>query len=88
MDRAGGRERGILGKQHCRTHTIMCETVGSAAWHREPSTVLQMAWGGDGGWAGGKLNRGGIYVYLLLMHTIVQQKLTQHSKAVILRLKN
>ena len=62
MDRAGGRERGILGKQHCRTHTIMCETVGSAAWHREPSTVLQMAWGGMGDGQEGSSTEGG-YMY-------------------------
>ena len=40
--------------------------------------------GWDGGWVGGKLKREGIRVYLQLIHVIVQQKLTQHSKAIIL----
>ena len=29
----------------------------------------------------------GIYVYLLLIHTVVQQKSKQHCKAIILQLK-
>ena len=36
---------------------------------------------------GGTLKREGIYVYLGLIHAIVQQKLTQHFKAIILQLK-
>ena len=36
---------------------------------------------------GGNLKREGIYVYLGLIHAIVQQKLTQHFKAIILQLK-
>ena len=42
-------------------------------------------WGGGG--MGGRVEREGIYVYILLIHVIVQQKLIQHCKAIILQLK-
>lgn len=32
--------------------------------------------------------REGVYVYIALIHVAAQQKLTQHSKAIILQLKN
>ena len=35
----------------------------------------------------GKLKREGMYVYLRLTHGVVQQKPTQHWKAIILQLK-
>ena len=35
----------------------------------------------------GRLKREGIYLYLQLIHIAVQQKLTQHCKAIILQLK-
>ena len=41
-------------------------------------------------WEGGlegSLKREGMYVHLELIHTVVQQKLTQHCKAIILHLK-
>ena len=31
--------------------------------------------------------REGMYVYILLIHFVVQQKLTEHGKAIILQLK-
>ena len=37
---------------------------------------------------GGRLKREGVYVYLQLMHTVVQQKLTQYCKVTIPQLKN
>ena len=36
---------------------------------------------------GGRLKRKDIYVYLQLIHFVVQQKLTHHCKAIILQLK-
>ena len=36
----------------------------------------------------GRFKREGIYVYLWLIHTAVQQKPTQHCKAIILQFKN
>ena len=36
---------------------------------------------------GGRLKRKRIYVYLQLIHVVVQQKLTQHCKPIILQLK-
>jgi len=44
--------------------------------------------GGRMGEVGGRLKREGIYVYLELIHIVVQQKLTQHCKVIILQLKN
>ena len=41
----------------------------------------------DEGWVGGRLKRKRIYVYLQLIHVVVQQKLTQHCKAIILQFK-
>ena len=46
---------------------------------------------GSGGWGGGwlevRLKRKGTCVYLELIHLTVQQKLTQHCKAMIFQLK-
>ena len=36
----------------------------------------------------GRFKRKGIYVYIQLIHVAVQQKLTQHCKAIMLQLKN
>jgi len=36
---------------------------------------------------GGRLNKEGIYVYLKLIHIVVQQKVALHCKANILQLK-
>ena len=36
---------------------------------------------------GGRLQREGTYVYVWLINFVVQQKLTQHCKAIILQLK-
>ena len=33
------------------------------------------------------LKREGIYAYIELIHAVIQQKLTQHCKAIILQLK-
>ena len=41
---------------------------------------------GDGG-VGGMLKRKRIYVYTQLIHIVVQQKLTQHCKEIILQFK-
>ena len=38
--------------------------------------------GGWGGWEGGPRGRG-MYVYIQLIHCVVQKKLTQHCKATI-----
>ena len=38
----------------------------------------------DGGAVGGRFRREGIYVYIELIHFIVQKKLTQHCKATML----
>ena len=35
-----------------------------------------------------KLKRKGIYVYIWLIHVVVQQKLMQHCKTIIFQLEN
>ena len=40
------------------------------------------------GEVGERLKGKGVYVYIWLIHDVVQQKLTQHFKAVILQFKN
>ena len=41
-----------------------------------------------GGGVGGRLKGEGIYVYIQLIHIIVQQKPTQNCKAITLQLKS
>ena len=41
----------------------------------------------DGGWLEGRLKKEGIYVYMWLIHVVVQWKLTQHCKAIIFQEK-
>ena len=41
--------------------------------------------GGMGKALGRRLKKDGIYVYIQLIHFVVQQKLTQHCKAIILQ---
>ena len=43
-----------------------------------------VGWGGPGG----RLKREEMYLYLWLIHVVVQQKPTQRYKAIILQLKN
>ena len=50
--------------------------TGSSAW------CSVMSW-----MVGGRTKREGIYVYIEQSHLIVQQKLTQHCKAIILQFK-
>ena len=58
---------------------------GAAEQHQEPSPVLcDDPEGWDGG---GRLKGEGIYVYLRLIHIIVQQKLRKQGKAIILQFK-
>ena len=49
--------------------------------------VLGTALRGEMGSMGGRLEKEGIYIYLWLIHVVVQQKLTQHYKAIILQFK-
>ena len=49
--------------------------------------VQERGEGWDGGVMEGRLKREGMYVDLQLTHVVVQQKLTQHSKAIVLQLK-
>ena len=68
-------------------YTAMCEKDSSweaAIQHRELSSVLCDDLEGWDEGVGGRLKREGMDVYIQLSHTVVQQKLTQPHKAVIL----
>ena len=60
----------------------------AAIQHRELTSVLcedlgRWDWGGEGG----KSKREGIYAYIQLIHFVVQQKLVQYCKPIILQFK-
>ena len=80
----GGTERPVLN-----IYTTTCKTDNEkkdAKYHREHSSVLcEDLEEGDVG--SERLKRQGTYVYLELIQVVVQQKSTQHCKAVILQLK-
>ena len=57
-------------------------------WLRELSSGLRGHLEGWGGGGGRRFRREGKYVYRWLIDFIVQQKLTQHCKAIILQFKN
>ena len=60
--------------------------MGSSVWHRELSSRLSDDLEGwDGGI--GRLKKEGIYVYIQLIHIVVQQKLAPYCKAIILQQK-
>ena len=61
-----------------------CYIAQGAHWR---SVTYRSGIGVGGSW-GGRLNREGKCVYLQLIYFIVQQRLTQHCKAIILQLKN
>ena len=58
-------------------------------YHRELGWVLRDDLdgrvGGEGGDVGGRSKREGIHVDIQLIHCVIQQKLTQHCKAIILQ---
>ena len=59
----------------------LLDSTGSSA----PCSV--MTWRNGMGSVGGRLNKEKIYVYIWLIHVVVQQKLTQPCGAIILQLK-
>ena len=70
--------------------TAMCKTDsswGSAVQHKQLSLVLCDHPEGWGGRVEGRLERQGSCVYLQLVHIVVQQKLIQPCKAIILQIK-
>ena len=67
---------------HWHLSATMCQTDSAGT----PSSVLCDDLEGRGG-VGGRLQRKGVCVQLLLIHSVAQQKLIQHCKAVILQLK-
>ena len=62
-----------------RTNENLLSSTGNSVLHGDLE-----GWGG--GWVRGALEREGIYAYLWLSHGVVQQKPTQHYKAIILQL--
>ena len=62
--------------------------LAGSCYRAEQEAQLRALWwprGWDGGWEGD--SREETHVYTRLIHAVVQQKLTQHSKAIILQLK-
>ena len=41
-------------------------------------------WAGGAGGAGGEVQEGRVYAYIWPIHIVIQQKLAQHCKAIIL----
>ena len=71
-------------KRHCKTDSQW----EAAASHREITSVLcdhLEGWDREGGSETQEGGDMGIYVYLELIHFVIQQKLTQHCKAIILQ---
>ena len=86
------REKGEwdeLREQHWHM-CIVCKIDGyweAAVQHRELSSVVCDDPEGWDGVVGGRSKREGIYVYIQLIHTVVQQELTQHCRTIIPQLK-
>ena len=85
-----------LGDEDWHTYTTMCNTASqweAADWHRELSLVLcdyLEGWNGAEGSEREVQEKGDtciVYVYIQLIHFTVQQKITQHCRAITLQLK-
>ena len=92
-ERMGGHEKGErdeLREQHWHM-CIVCKIDGyweADVQHRELSSVFcddPERWDGV---VGGRSKREGIYVYIQLIHTVVQQILTKHCKAAVVQSLN
>ena len=88
----GEREGGMNWEIRIDIYTLPCvkqvasgNLVYSTGSPARCSVMTQMGGMGDGG---GRSKREGIQVYIQLIHFIVQKKLTQHCKAIILPIKN
>ena len=73
-------------------YTLPCVKEIDSQWeaatqHGELTELCDDLEGGWGGGVRGKSKREGTYVYLGLIHFVVQQKLIQHCKAIILQFK-
>ena len=66
---------------------LKIDIYGEAALSCFISLVLCDNLGGWDGGVGGRPKREGIRVYIQLIPTLVQQKLTQHCEAIILQIK-
>ena len=85
MGTAGRGEGGMNSESSTETYITICETesegeVDIKHWELNPVFCDNLE-----GWNRGK--REGLYVYLWLIHVVIQQKPTQHCKAIILQLK-
>ena len=94
-DRRGGEGRGGAGRggweeagaAGAHTHSRVCnEQFGGTCCTAQEAQLCAALIGRDGRM--GSRPRGGIYIHLRLSHTVVQQKLAQHCKPLILQLKN
>ena len=81
----------MYGESNMETYITICKIDSQwefAVWlrkHKQGLCINLEGWDGEGDGRGFK--REGTYVYLWLIHVDVWQKPTQHSKAIILKLK-
>ena len=82
----GRRGWGEWREQHRHIYAAVCKPDAreKLLFTQEPSLVPD---GGPGVQVGGRLKKEGIHVYLGPIHLAVQQKPTQHSKAITLQVK-
>ena len=85
MDTTGEEEGGTNQESSADIYTTMCKVDSwqeAAVLHRQLSLLLS---GDLEGWnkgVGGRLKKERIYVYLWLIHVVVQEKLTKYCKAI------
>ena len=87
-----GKGRGMNRKSRIYIYTQPCvkqiasgKLLSSTGSSARCSVMTQRGGMGGVGWEGGSRGRRAVYTWLV--HTVVQQKLTQHYKAIILQLK-
>ena len=84
-----GRGRGWAGRTVCTLSHVKQTASGKLLYGPGGSAACSVKEGGScSAWAGGRLKREGIYVYVQLIHVIVQRTWAQHYKSIILQWKN
>ena len=85
----GRRGWNEVREEHWHACTTMCEQLMWSCCTTQGAQLHALWWPRRAGWVVSEreVRREGIYVYLQLSHVVVQQKSTQHCKAIILQLK-
>ena len=79
-------EGGSNGRNSVDTGTLPCVKQIAGSYSIAQGAQVGALWWPEG-WVGGRLNREWIHLYLWLIHVVVQQKLMQHCKEIILQIK-